>query len=130
MAVIVLLLLLIPLRRLTRPTQPRAAVDQTQTQTVEVVPVQLELTTTRTPFQFEVRHLGHVVWSGETSENRARKEMAMEFPKEGIELELKGKWTGSTSVAAAKLTLTQGDGQPLEKSVWATGEFDEVLTFP
>jgi len=126
-----LLLLLIPLLRLTQGTAAPALADASPAEPrAKQATVHLELLSTRVPFHFELRYLGKVIWQGESMEAQVKKAVAMEFPKEGVDLELKGGWReDGASVAAVKLTVIPSDQQPREKSVWAQKEFDEVLTF-
>jgi len=121
-----LLLLSMPLLRLTHGAKAASSAVRGP---VEKSNVHLELLSTRAPFHFEVLHLGKIVWQGESAGNKATTEIAMEFPKEGIDLELKGGWQQEESVAAVKLIVTPKDDIPREKSVWAERTFDEVLTF-
>lgn len=125
----VLLLLLVPLNHLTKPVTVAAPRAEASLPPATATTVHLELTSTR-PFKFELLHLGRVVWSGESTANQMRKDVSMEFPKEGVDLELKGSWPGEESMAAIKLSVAPGEVQPVEKTTWGTKEFDEVLTFP
>ncbi len=128
LVVVALLLLLIPLIRLTKTTAA-PAVTAVPAETAKKSTVRLELTSSEAPFQYEVCHLGHVIWSGESTEHRVHKDVGMEFPKEGIDLEVKGSWIAEVPAGAVKLAVTRDDGEPQEQSVWATKTFDEVLTF-
>jgi hypothetical protein len=128
LVVAALLLLLVPLVQLTKPVHAAPVAQSAPPAATSVV--HLELTSTRAPFEFELRHLGQVIWSGSATENQVSKDVAMNFPTEGVDLELKGQWTGGVSMAAIKLSVANGEARAVEKSLWATKEFDDVLTFP
>lgn len=138
-------LLLAPLRHLTSARTAEATVGPTPETSGEaaVAPsaVRLEIAATRVPFTFEVRHLGRVVWTGELTEGAPRAEHAgaMEFPAEGMDLQLRGRWTADAggpssplALAAVRLTVTPPDGTAHVKTVMAEGgaALDETLTFP
>ena len=53
----------------------------------------------------------------------------MEFPKEGIDLEIKAQWPSGTDVSAVRVAITQGNQESIEKSAWGRATLDEVLTF-
>jgi len=107
-----------------------AAVNEQPAPKRIVTKVHLELTSTRVPFQFELLHLGKVIWSGDPAGNQVTTDVSMEFPKEGIDLELKGGWKDGESVAAVQLKVTSENGESAAKSVWGKKDFDEVLTIP
>ncbi len=129
LAVAALLLLRVPLVHITKPAAALPALAAASEKPNPKSTVQLELTATEAPFQFEVSHLGRVIWSGEATGHQARKEVAMDYPKEGVDLEIKGSWAREATFAAIKLTVTREEGEPQEKTVWAAKAFDEVLTF-
>jgi hypothetical protein len=126
-----LLLLLLPLLRLTRGACTSASANIPSAGPIaEKMKVQFELLSSRVPFHFELRHLGKTIWQGESTEPEVKKEIEMEFPSEGVDLELEGGWRdGEQSAAAVKLTVIPRDGLPRDKSIWAQKDFDEVLTF-
>ena len=138
-------LLLVPLRHLTSARTPVATVPATPETPGETAggpsAVRLEIASTRTPFSFEVRHLGKVIWTGELAEGtpRQERETAMEFPAEGVDLQLRGRWTADPvgsklppPLAAVRLTVTPADGTAHGKTIMAEGTaaVDETLTFP
>lgn len=83
------------------------------------------------PVRFEVRYLGKTIWAEEpvtglTAENS----ITMTVPKEGADLEYKVLWPPGTALTAARLSVAVDDGEPVEKTLWGTGQVDDVLTFP
>src|SRR4051794_34568218 len=110
LVVAALLLLLIPLLRLTKASTATAATvaPSKEEATKKAIAVHIELTSTRVPLQFEVLHLGKVVWSGVATQNQVQKELEIEFPKEGVDFELKGNWKEGDALNAVKLTVTPG----------------------
>lgn len=121
-----LLLLLIPIRRLTvarSEAEPAAAPV-----VVAKKPVRLAITATAAPFRFEVSHLGRVIWRGESAASRADAEVPLVVPAEGVDLALKAEWAAGQTAAVRLAVSVDGDA-PVERTVWGDGSVDEVLTF-
>ena len=128
-AFLIILVLGVPLWRLTRaesdqdapvPPAPSAPADSA---------VRLQLTFTSVPTSVKVLHLGQEVWRVESPAQDVEKELRMEYPKEGVDLQFDVEWRGD-ALAAMKVVFTDPEGTPHEKSVWGRGSVSEVLTFP
>ena len=125
LVVAVLLLLLIPLHRLTQreqrpPEQP----------VVSVAPKQLHLAirTTAVPVRFEITFLGKPLWAEEALTPEVAKEFDLDFPKEGIDLVVDATWE-TKALAAMEITLSLPDGTAIRKTLWGEGTASDVLTF-
>jgi hypothetical protein len=90
--------------------------------------VHIELTFAQPAASFQVLHLGKVIWEAKQAGTAAQKDFTMEFPKEGIDLELKAEWTPGTPETAVRMTVTHGYDSS-DKTVWGKGSLDEVMTF-
>lgn len=122
-----LLVLLVPLRRLT-VARSEAGAPAAATLSLERTPVRLALTATATPIRFQVAHLGAVIWRGESGTAEAHSEVTIPFPPEGIDLALKADWSDPRT-AAVRLSVERDGEEPIEQTVWGEGSVDEVLTF-
>jgi hypothetical protein len=56
--------------------------------------------------------------------------LQLEYPREGIDLEIQVTWPPAEKPAALRVRITDPDGNEHEKTIWGRGEMDEVLTFP
>ena len=120
-----LLLLLIPLHRLTQreqrpPPQPTVSSPVKQ--------VHLAIRTTAVPCRFQIAFLGKTLWSQDASTPELAKDFDMNFPKEGIDLVVDATWE-SKALAAMEITLSLPDGTAIHKTLWGQGTANEVLTF-
>lgn len=131
--VVVILLLLaagVPLWRMTHESAaasviPLVAGPEAQSQ------VRLAVAFAQKPLRFEVSYLGKPVWQSELMTSlTAEKEIAMTYPKEGVDLEFKVAWPPGTPLCAARLSVAANDSEPVEKTLWGRGQVDDVLTFP
>ena len=52
----------------------------------------------------------------------------MQFPKDGIDLEVKADWLPGTPLTAVRVTVTHSYGST-EQSAWGKEKVDAVLTF-
>ena len=125
LVVAVLLLLLIPLHRLTQreqtpPVQPVASVAPKQ--------IHLAIRTTAVPVRFEITFLGKTLWAEEATTPEMEKDFDLDFPKEGIDLVLDATWE-TKALAAMEITLSLPDGTAIRKTLWGQGRANEVLTF-
>ena len=118
-----------PLRQLTRGDSAPEAEAQPPAQVAEVNAVSLQLTFTALPTSVRVLHLGVEIWKENPSSAEIERELKMEFPKEGVDLQFEIEWPGE-SLAAMRAVLTDPEGNTYEKSVWGSGSVTEVLTFP
>jgi hypothetical protein len=125
LVVAVLLLLLIPLHRLTQreqrpPEQPVVSSPQKQ--------VHLAMRTTAVPCRFKITFLGKTLWAEETTTPELAKNFEIDFPKEGIDLVVDAAWD-TQALAAIEITLSLPDGTAIQKTLWGQGTASEVLTF-
>ena len=130
-SVIFLLLLAgIPLWRMTHEAAaesviPAVVAPQAQTQ------VHLEAGFAPRPLRFEVSYLGKTIWQSElVTTDTVSKDIAMTYPKEGVDLQYKVVWPPGAQQCAARLSVAAGDAEPVERTLWGNGEVDDVLTFP
>jgi len=130
-AVILLLLAAgVPLWRMTHEAAaasviPTAAAPEAQSQ------VHLEVAFARKPLRFAVSYLGKPIWQSEmVTALTAEKDIAMNYPKEGVDLEYNVVWPPGTPLCAARLSVAANDAEPVEKTLWGAGQVDDVLSFP
>ncbi len=123
-------LVLIPLIRLTgsRPRATAQSAAATSVPSREGETVNMEITTAGGSAILEVFHLGNIVWQGKVEKMEAGT-LAMNFPREGIELVVLGEFEGENHLGALRITLTPPGGMPIEKTIWSDGPIDEVLLF-
>jgi hypothetical protein len=125
LVVAVLLLLLVPLHRLTqreqRPPEPPV---------VSSAPKQVHLAvrTTAVPCRFQIAFLGKTLWAEDASAPELAKDFDIDFPKEGIDLVVDAAWE-TKALAAIEITLSLPDGTAIHKTLWGQGTANEVLTF-
>jgi hypothetical protein len=125
LVVAALLLLLIPLHRLTQREQrpaPQPAVTRPTKQ------VHLALRTTAVPCRFQITFLGKTLWAEDASTPEIAKDFDIDFPKEGIDLVVDATWE-SKALAAMEITLSLPDGTAIHKTLWGQGTANDVLTF-
>ena len=118
----------VPLWRLTRAGTATAAPPPAVERVAAQIPLRLTFSTA--PRSFVIFHLGAVLWSGGTDGTDATKIVALPFPKEGVDLLLKVAWPTDAGDAAARIRLTDPDGNEHDKTIWGRGEIAEVVTFP
>jgi hypothetical protein len=115
-----------PLWKLTRPNAstapPPAAVA------LSVIPV--ALTFSEVPESCSILHLGKALWTQRMPALEVQETLQLEYPREGIDLEIQVTWPPAEKPAALRVRITDPDGNEHEKTLWARGEMDEVLTFP
>ena len=119
----------IPLWKLTAVDAAVAAPAQAE---AGVLPIGLRLTFSAAPESFAISHLGKVVWADKSHESHTTYEshdLALPFPKEGVDFVVKVAWPGDAE-GALRLRLTDPDGNEHDKTVWGRGEMEEVITFP
>lgn len=124
----VLLLLLVPLRSFTTARTKPAATAPSTTPAAETL-AHLEIVSTKIPFTFAVSHLGKIVWQGTAASSPAETDVKLPIPPQGIDLSLTITWS-APGEAAAKLTVTHGNNDPVERTVWGDGTASDVLTYP
>ena len=127
---LLLLAAAIPLWRMTHESAaasviPAASARQEQSQ------VHLAVAFAQRPLQFEISYLGKPIWQSDlVTSLTAEKDLGMTYPKEGVDLEYKVVWPPGTPLCAARLSVAANDAEPVEKTLWGTGQVDDVLTFP
>lgn len=121
-----LLLLLVPLRSLTRAVS--AVPPPPQRPAAEARTVELGLIATAASTRFSITHLGRVIWSGEVSEVPATTNVKLSWPAEGVDLGLEASWPGGKA-GAVKLTVTPADDDAQERTAWGDGSVQEIFTY-
>jgi hypothetical protein len=125
LVVAALLLLLIPLHRLTHREQrpPELSV-------VSAAPKQVHLAvrTTAIPCRFQIAFLGKILWAEAAETPELGKDFNIDFPKEGIDLVVDATWE-TKALAAIEVTLSLPDGSAIHKTLWGQGTASDVLTF-
>lgn len=109
-------------------THPKTVKRILETPKAEKQHLQLRLTFAHLPASFEVLHLGEVIWK-ENPAAEITHPLDIEFPKEGVDFEIKAQWPANTPPTAIRVQLATPGGT-LEKSIWGEGSLDEVVTFP
>ena len=125
LVVAVLLLLLIPLHRLTQREQrppPQLTISSPSKQ------VHLALRTTAVPCRFQITFLGKILWADDALTPELAKDFDIDFPKEGIDLVVDAAWE-SKALAAMEITLSLPDGTAIHETLWGEGTANDVLTF-
>ena len=87
------------------------------------------LTFSKSARHVELRHLGVVVWSKDQPSVSETLELALPFPKEGLELGVNVVW-GDPGAAALRIQLTTPDGSDLDRTVWGTAAAETIVPFP
>ncbi len=126
----VLAMMVIPLRRLTNAPAAAMAAPAPGVAAAGAARVHLELESSHAPFSFEISHLGKTIWKGDAREKTVASDVAMEFPKEGVDLGIAISWPGDASREAVKLAVTAGNEATVEKTLWGSAKAEDVLTFP
>ena len=116
----------VPLWKLTRGGEAVAAPAQVE---LAAAPIPMRLTFSIAPRSFAISHLGKLVWADETQGTDVTKTLALVYPKEGVDLEVKVLWP-SEADGAVRVRLTDPDGSEHDKTVWGRGEMEEIVTFP
>ena len=82
------------------------------------------------PRGVKLRHLGREIWSEANPPGEVGHDLALPWPKEGVDLEFQIDWPADAPLAAARVRVTDPDGREHEKSIFSKGPADAVLTFP
>jgi hypothetical protein len=124
-----LLALGFPLWRLTHAAE--APVEQAQpAPAVQAKAIHLQLDFTLPPKKIQVLHLGKEVWSEEAPATEIERDMPIDYPDQGVDLQFHIEWPDDAPLAAMRAKLTDPAGDTHEKSLWGRGAVDDVLTFP
>lgn len=129
---VLLLLLLagVPLYRMTHEAAA-AIVAPAASAPAENSQVRLEVAFAQKPVHFQISYLGKPIWESDNVTGlTAEKGIAMNYPKEGVDLEFNVTWPAGTPLCAARLSVAANEAEPVEKTLWGTGQIDDVLTFP
>lgn len=122
-----LLVLLVPLIRMTSSRTPATALPRSEEPHTNSAVV-LRLTSSSAPFTFSVSHLGSVIWAGNSLEPRIEKELSIPFPAEGIDLLVSANWE-TTAPSALEVAIIRDGRQPSAQTLWGEGSVSDVLTF-
>ena len=126
LAFVLIALVGVPLWKLTRAGEAVAAQTQAEAAAAQIP---MRLTFSTEPRSFAISHLGKVVWADGTQGTDATKTLALAYPKEGVDLQVKVVWPPDAE-GAVRMRLTDPDGNEHDKTVWGRGEMEEVVTFP
>ena len=116
----------VPLWKVTRAGNAVAAPAKVE---AAIAQIALRLTFSVAPRSFAVSHLGKVVWANGTQGTDVTNTLALAYPKEGVDLQVKVAWPAD-AVGAVRVRLTDPDGNDHDKTLWGRGEMEEVVTFP
>jgi hypothetical protein len=120
----------VPLWRMTHEAAAATVIPATAAAET-VSQVHLAVAFAQKPLRFEIDYLGKPVWESELVTGlTAEKEIRMAYPKEGVDLEYKVVWPAGTPLCAARLSVAANDAEAVEKTLWGTGQVDDVLSFP
>ena len=117
----------LPLWKLTRAGEADAAPAKADAAAAQIP---MRLTFSVAPRSFAISHLGAVVWADGTQGTDVTNTLALAYPKEGVDLQVKVAWPADAGDAALRVRLTDPDGVEHDKTVWGRGEMEEVVTFP
>jgi hypothetical protein len=126
-ALAILLLAAIPVWKLTHQAAASLQISEPAGPAAESSAT-IELTFAHPPEDFQVLHLGKVVWDGRQPGLTMQKNFDLHFPADGIDLEIKANWLPGTPLTAVRVKVTHGYGS-IEQSAWGKGSVDAVLTF-
>ena len=132
-ATVLMLLLVaaIPLWRMTHESAAASVIPAASSAPEQQSQVHLAVAFAQKPLRFEISYLGKPVWQSDlVTSLTAEKDIAMNYPKEGVDLEYNVVWPAGTSLCAARLSVAANDAEPVEKTLWGTGQVDDALSFP
>jgi len=128
--ILALLAAAIPLWRMTHEAAAASVIPATSAPETESR-VHMAVAFAQKPLRFEIDYLGRPVWQSDlVTTLTAEKDIGMTYPKEGVDLEYKVVWPPGTPLCAARLSVAANDAEPVEKTLWGTGQVDDVLSFP
>ena len=117
-----------PLWKITHRTA--RALPSPEELSVPAKPIQLAFAFTFSPRAIEVLHLGKKLWNATNPGATADCLIELPWPKEGIDLQFQIDWPADAPLAAARIQLTDPEGNEHVKSIWSRGPANEVFTFP
>ena len=127
-----------PLRSLTRPSGGKVEMGEEKAEPGRPVAsdgrsairhVELELSFSRPAEWIELSHLGRTIWRKEKPGAREVQGLEIPFPREGVEFGVRVGWEGD-SVSAVRFCLRTAEGEEMERSLWANGNLEAVVSFP
>jgi hypothetical protein len=118
-----------PLSRLTSGG-PASAVAPAKGGDATSSEVQLQLSFTAVPRTVRVLHLGKELWNETAPEAAMERTLSLPYPKAGVDLQLQAEFADANATVAARVTLTDPQGDEHVRSLWGTGSIDDVATFP
>jgi hypothetical protein len=124
--ILALVLVGLPVWRITS-VQPETQPTATKKLPLSPTPLRLLVTFAHPPQSWTLRHLGKVIAENQTSPHLEITSL-LEFPAEGIDLQLKVAWPKSTPETAVKIEVIQPDGTSLQGTLWGLGTLDDVIT--
>ena len=128
---LVLLLAGIPMYRMTHEVAGVSVIPPAAAGAAHASTVHLGVAFAQKPVRFEVLYLGKPIWAEEPVTALAEtRDLTMQYPKEGVDLEYKVLWPPGTPLTAARLSAGADDAEPVEKTLWGSGQVDDVLSFP
>jgi len=128
--ILLLLVAAIPLWRMTHEAAAASVIPVASAPEAQSV-VHLAVAFAQKPLRFEISYLGKPVWQSDMVTSLTyEKDIPMQYPKEGVDLEYKVVWPPETPLCAARLSVAPDDAEPVEKTLWGTGQVDDVLSFP
>jgi hypothetical protein len=90
--------------------------------------VRVRFTCTAPLSKLTVLHLGEPVLDEAAPGAELDRTLKMHFPDEGVDLQIQASWAPEVK-AALRVQLTDSRGEEHERTLWGSGEVDEVLTF-
>jgi len=130
MAFVAIALLGWPLWQLTRPEADAAPAPRATAPLTIKKAIHLHLTFTTAPKSLVIKHLDGEVWKVTAPEVDLEKDVSLDYPAEGVDLQFHVEWPEGGPMAAMRVELTDPAGDTHDKSVWGKGIVDEVVTFP
>lgn len=123
----VLALLSVPVRRLTTAHATREAVATEESPLAQSL--RLRLTFTHIPQELRVLHLGESVLRETPAAAELERDLKLEFPAEGVDLEFQIDWPDDM-LGALRIRATDPNGGEHERTVWGRGRTEQVISFP
>lgn len=122
----VLLLAMIPLWKLTHTADAVMSAAPAQAK----LTVHVALTFAYPVKNFQLLYLGKVIMEGQNPANPVENDVELEFPKAGVDLQIKAECVDPAASNAIRIIVTPGQQDPIEKTAWGkNGTVDDVLTF-
>jgi len=88
------------------------------------------LTFASTPQEFALSYLDKTILTGGRHGTEFQGDATFPFPKEGVDLLLKARWSGDVPRTAVRILAARNDTLLVEKTFWAKGDLVEIVTVP